>query len=72
MIFLPEGCDFIAESHKQSLELAENMNGPLMTKYRELAKACNIWVSVGGFHNKVWKWLNSNLQATFKLLESVL
>lgn len=52
-MFLPEACDYIAESHAQSLELAENLGGPLIKSYSELAVQNHIWISVGGFHNKV-------------------
>ena len=53
MIFLPEGFDYIAESQSQSLELAEDLDGPLMKGYANLARECNIWISLGGFHNQV-------------------
>merc|ERR1740128_538657 len=52
MIFLPEACDYITESHSQSLELAENLDGPLISDYKQLAQTYNIWISLGGFHNK--------------------
>ena len=53
MIFLPEACDYIAESHSQLLELAEDLNGPLIANYVQFAQKYNIWLSIGGFHNKV-------------------
>jgi len=52
MIFLPEACDYIAESHSQLLELAEDLNGPLIANYVQFAQKYNIWLSIGGFHNK--------------------
>merc|ERR1712137_539114 len=52
MIFLPEACDYIAESHSQLLELAEDLKGPLIANYGQLARTYNIWISIGGFHNK--------------------
>ncbi|KAI9554690.1 hypothetical protein GHT06_019966 [Daphnia sinensis] len=52
VIFLPEACDYIAESHAQSLELAESIDGPLIKSYCELAVQNHIWISIGGFHNK--------------------
>jgi len=55
MIFLPEACDYIAESHSQLLELAEDLKGPLIANYGQLARTYNIWISIGGFHNKVYK-----------------
>ncbi len=53
MIFLPEAFDYIAESQVQSLDLAEDTDGPLIKSYSELAVKHNVWLSLGGFHNKV-------------------
>lgn len=53
MIFLPEAFDFIGESKKETLELAEPINGPTVQKYRDLAKQFNVWLSLGGVHEKV-------------------
>lgn len=53
VIFLPEACDYIAESHAQSLELAENIDGSFIKSYSELAVQNHIWISIGGFHNRV-------------------
>lgn len=38
MAFLPECCDFVGSGKSETLALAEPLNGPLVTKYRELAK----------------------------------
>ena len=53
MIFLPECCDYIGESRQNSLEMAEHITGPTVTKYRNLAKDLNVWLSLGGVHEKV-------------------
>lgn len=53
VVFLPEACDYIAESQAQSQELAEDLAGPLMKSYSDLAVKNNVWLSIGGFHNKV-------------------
>uniref|UniRef100_A0A1B6DP50 Nitrilase and fragile histidine triad fusion protein NitFhit n=2 Tax=Clastoptera arizonana TaxID=38151 RepID=A0A1B6DP50_9HEMI len=52
MVFLPEAFDFIGESKAETIQLAEPLNGPLITKYKELAILCNTWLSLGGFHEK--------------------
>ncbi|XP_074645419.1 deaminated glutathione amidase-like [Tubulanus polymorphus] len=62
MVFLPECFDYIGESKAQSLTLSEPLNGPLITKYKNLASGLGIWLSLGGFHetgpeshkNRVW------------------
>ena len=53
MVFLPEGCDYIGESKQQSVDLAETMDGETITRYRQVAKEMGIWISIGGFHQKV-------------------
>ena len=53
MVFLPEACDYIGESKQQSMEMAESLQGEVITAYRKLAKDLDIWLSVGGFHQKV-------------------
>ena len=50
---MPEAFDYIAESQVQSLELAEDLDGPLIESYSELAVKHDVWLSLGGFHNKV-------------------
>lgn len=53
MVFLPEACDYIAESKEASLQLAEPIHGPQVTRYRELAASSSVWLSLGGIHIKV-------------------
>jgi hypothetical protein len=53
MVFLPEAVDYIAESKQQSIEMAEDLSGTTISKYRDLAKQLGIWLSIGGFHQKV-------------------
>ena len=53
MVFLPEACDYIGESKQQSMEMAESIEGEIITAYRKLAKDLDVWLSVGGFHQKV-------------------
>jgi len=53
MVFLPEAVDYIAESTQKSMEMSERMDGQTMSKYCQVAKEQDIWLSVGGFHQKV-------------------
>lgn len=50
MAFLPECFDMVCESRSQTLENLEPINGPLITKYRQLASDHKIWLSLGGLH----------------------
>jgi len=57
MIFFPEAFDFVGHSVEFNEKNAEPLDGPLMTRYRELARpTCptetGIWISYGGFHEK--------------------
>ncbi|CAD5116398.1 DgyrCDS5291 [Dimorphilus gyrociliatus] len=52
VVFLPECCDYVSESKEQALELAETLDGPLITKYKSLAKELSVWMSLGGIHEK--------------------
>lgn len=58
MVFLPEAVDYIGESKQQSIEMAEDLNGTTISKYRDLAKQLGIWLSIGGFHQKVSVFVN--------------
>ncbi|XP_005187821.2 nitrilase and fragile histidine triad fusion protein NitFhit [Musca domestica] len=52
-VFLPECCDFVGENRNQTLELAEPLTGPTLTKYQSLAKEYDVWLSLGGIHESV-------------------
>ncbi|XP_062515108.1 deaminated glutathione amidase-like [Corticium candelabrum] len=52
MVFLPESFDYIAANSDVASRLAEPLEGPRMTRYRHLAKDNDIWLSLGGFHEK--------------------
>lgn len=53
MIFLPEAFDYIEPDRTKSFNLAEPIHGPLINNYKSLAKSLNVWLSLGGFHEKV-------------------
>lgn len=52
MIFLPEAFDYIGRSKEESAELSETLEGPLIAAYKNLAKELNVWLSLGGFHER--------------------
>ena len=53
VVFLPEAFDFIGESTNETLQLAEPIDGPLITQYRDLAQALKVSLSLGGFHEAI-------------------
>lgn len=52
MVFLPEACDYMGENKQQTLELAEPLDGPLVSQYQDLAKTYQVWLSLGGIHEQ--------------------
>ncbi|KAK2714404.1 nitrilase and fragile histidine triad fusion protein NitFhit-like [Artemia franciscana] len=52
-IFLPENCDYIAPDSESVVAMAEPLDGDLIREYQRLAKKFDIWISVGGFHQKI-------------------
>ncbi|OWR46477.1 nitrilase and fragile histidine triad fusion protein NitFhit [Danaus plexippus plexippus] len=53
MLFFPECCDYICENKDETIRSAENLlTGETVKKYRELAATHNVWLSMGGLHEK--------------------
>lgn len=52
MALFPEACDYLADNKKDVVALAEPLNGDLMTRYKSLARSNDIWLSLGGIHEK--------------------
>lgn len=53
VVFLPEASDYISRDKDEFRQLAEPITGMLMSAYRELAKNFKVWISMGGFHEKL-------------------
>nr|XP_041577061.1 deaminated glutathione amidase isoform X2 [Taeniopygia guttata] len=56
LVFLPEAFDFIGDSAQHSLALAEPLHGDTVRRYRRLARECDVWLSLGGFHERGEDW----------------
>ena len=54
MVFLPEGFDSISESKETAIMSAESLDDVTITSYRSLAKNKQLWLSLGGFKEKVF------------------
>ncbi|XP_073949746.1 ntrilase and fragile histidine triad fusion protein NitFhit isoform X2 [Choristoneura fumiferana] len=53
MIFFPEACDYICDNKKDVVKFAEPIiGGSTVNSYRELAVKHNVWLSMGGLHEK--------------------
>lgn len=53
MVFLPESFDYVSENKEMCLSLAHDVNGKIITELSQMAKELDIWLSLGGFHEKV-------------------
>ncbi|GAQ83943.1 Carbon-nitrogen hydrolase [Klebsormidium nitens] len=49
MLFLPESFSFIGTRGSEGIAIADQLDGPLMGRYRQLARDHSIWLSLGGF-----------------------
>ncbi|XP_065214089.1 deaminated glutathione amidase [Planococcus citri] len=52
MVFLPEACDYICDNTTDTVKMAESKDGPLVSKYKQLAQKYDVWLSLGGIHLK--------------------
>lgn len=52
MVFLPEACDYICRTSKETVQNAESLDGEFINKYRKLAVELKLWLSLGSFHRK--------------------
>merc|ERR1711973_358494 len=53
IVFLPECFDFIPSDSSDSRRLAEPLDGCTISHYKALAREHKVWLSLGGFHEKV-------------------
>ncbi|XP_050031607.1 deaminated glutathione amidase isoform X1 [Dermacentor andersoni] len=70
VVFLPEAVDFIAEKKAQAYELAEPLDGPIVTKYKELARKLGVWLSLGSVHVKDLNEPSSRIYNTHVVINS--
>ena len=52
-MFLPECFDYVGENREQSVSMAAPLDSPRMQGLCELAKELGVWLSLGGYHEKV-------------------
>lgn len=50
LLCLPEAFSFIGSAAAETVAQATALDGPRLEKYRELARAHGLWLSLGGFH----------------------
>lgn len=58
-VFLPECCDYVGGNVPETLKLSQTIDGDTMQFYRNLSKSNGMWLSIGGFHEKVPKTVMS-------------
>ncbi|KAJ8706315.1 hypothetical protein PYW08_010941 [Mythimna loreyi] len=53
MLFFPEACDYLCDNKNDTLNSAEPIiGGATVGSYRQLAAQYNVWLSMGGVHEK--------------------
>jgi predicted amidohydrolase len=52
LLSLPECFNFIGSKQGEALAIAEPLDGPIMARYRGLARKSGLWLSLGGFQEK--------------------
>ncbi|XP_063989047.1 deaminated glutathione amidase isoform X2 [Diachasmimorpha longicaudata] len=50
--FFPEACDYLADNKKDIVALSEPLTGSTVYKYKSLAAEHDIWLSLGGLHER--------------------
>ncbi|CEF68424.1 Nitrilase homolog 1 [Strongyloides ratti] len=50
MVFLPECFDYVGRNKDETINMAIDINGEYIGRFRKLAKENDIWLSLGGFH----------------------
>lgn len=53
MLLLPEAFSFIGSHYTQTIAQAESLDGQRMEEFRKIARKHNLWLSLGGFHEKM-------------------
>ncbi|XP_077598314.1 deaminated glutathione amidase isoform X2 [Stigmatopora nigra] len=56
MAFLPEAFDYVGSSREETLALSETLAGDTLTHYAGLARTLDLWLSLGGFHERGPDW----------------
>ncbi|XP_051924960.1 deaminated glutathione amidase [Hippocampus zosterae] len=56
MAFLPEAFDYIGSGREETLELSETLAGHTITRYTQMARKLDMWLSLGGFHERGADW----------------
>ncbi|XP_068612196.1 deaminated glutathione amidase [Brachionichthys hirsutus] len=56
MVFLPECFDFVGSSPEETLSLSESLTGDTISQYSHLARKLEVWLSLGGFHERGPDW----------------
>ncbi|CAM4622768.1 unnamed protein product [Lepidochelys kempii] len=59
VVFLPEAFDFIGSNTQETLSLAESLEGAQIQRYAGLARECQVWLSLGGFHERGEDWAST-------------
>jgi predicted amidohydrolase len=67
VVFFPEAFDYIAKDKSEAVALAQPLSGPTVKHFCDIAKAHGLWISLGGFHEKVCVDYASGVRGKFRV-----
>ncbi|XP_033839444.1 deaminated glutathione amidase [Periophthalmus magnuspinnatus] len=56
MVFLPEGFDYIGSNQEETLSLSESLGEETVSRFTDMARKLEVWLSLGGFHERGPNW----------------
>ncbi|KAJ0006518.1 hypothetical protein NQD34_013791 [Periophthalmus magnuspinnatus] len=56
MVFLPEGFDYIGSNREETLSLSESLGEETVSRFTDMARKLEVWLSLGGFHERGPNW----------------
>ncbi|CAM9319752.1 unnamed protein product [Choristocarpus tenellus] len=69
LLSFPECFAFMGLKAGASARMAESLNGPLLSRYRDLAVSHKLWLSLGGFHELSTNLSDKRIHNTHLLLD---
>lgn len=53
VVFLPEASDYVGQNAEETKSMSESLGGSTVSEYKSLARQNKVWLSVGGFHERL-------------------
>lgn len=53
VVFLPEASDYVGQNAEETKSMSESLGGSTVSEYKSLARQNKVWLSIGGFHERL-------------------